>query len=614
VPSLSELSLHQLIEALPDAVVTIDERGVIVLVNQQTEAMFGYQRSELVGYPIEILIPERSRGKHIQKRKDYFTAPQPRAMGIGLELTGRRKDGTEFPVEISLSPLQAQEGVFATSVIRDLSQRKRAEAKFRTLVENIPAVTFIAPLDESIPELYVSPQIEALLGFTKEEWLEDPVLWHRQLHPDDSARWNAEFAPTCNAGRPFRSVYRFIAKDGRVVWVHGAANIVRDSDGQPLFLQGVAFDVTAIKEAEAEREQFFSLSVALLCIAGLDGKFRRVNRAFTETLGYPMHELLSTPFLEFVHPDDREVTLAELDKLASGQSTNDFENRYRCRDGTYKWLHWAATPYLPRQVIFAVGRDVTQQRQAEEALIQANTRLDLHVKERTRELEEMVKELKQFRYVASHDLKNWLRAINYPRDSLLEDYADQMNEGMREYLDQITAGTKGMEVLLAALQRYSEVLQGDRPLERIDCNQACQDACIAMRADIEEQQVIIDVMSLPILMGKRNDLVTLFQNLIGNAIKYRHPNRIPTLSIGVERETDAWRFHVRDNGLGIEENYRQKIFELGISSRQEPTIPGTGIGLSICERIVHGHGGRIWVESEYRKGSTFYFTLPLSEA
>src|SRR6516162_1512181 len=152
----------------------------------------------------------------------------------------------------SLSPLPTEQGTLATSVIRDISQRKRDEAKFRTLIENIPAVTFIAPLDESLPELYVSPQIEALLGFSQKEWLDDPVLWHRQLHPDDRHRWHEEFARTCASGEPFRSVYRFLARDGRVVWVHGEAELVRDEAGRPQFLQGVAFDITGIKQAEEE--------------------------------------------------------------------------------------------------------------------------------------------------------------------------------------------------------------------------------------------------------------------------------------------------------------------------------------------------------------------------
>ncbi len=129
---------------------------------------------------------------------------------------------------------------------------RKLEARYRTLVEGIPAVTFMAALDEGVNELYVSPQIETLLGFSQKEWLEDPILWYTQLHPDDRDRWHEEFARTCASGEPFRSVYRFVARNGRVVWVHGEAKVVRDDDGRPLFLQGVAFDITAIKQAEEE--------------------------------------------------------------------------------------------------------------------------------------------------------------------------------------------------------------------------------------------------------------------------------------------------------------------------------------------------------------------------
>src|SRR5262249_27507205 len=147
----------------------------------------------------------------------------------------------EFPVEISLSPLRGEAGLLVTSVIRDVSDRKRNEAKFRTLVENIPAVTFIASLHGSASDLYVSPQIEHVLGFTQKEWLEDPVLWYRQLHPEDQENWNLVFAPTCATGVPFSSTYRFVAKDGRVVWVQGSANFVRDERDQLLFMKGIAF-------------------------------------------------------------------------------------------------------------------------------------------------------------------------------------------------------------------------------------------------------------------------------------------------------------------------------------------------------------------------------------
>jgi PAS domain S-box-containing protein len=256
---LSEGTLRSLLEAVPDALVVIDARGRIVLVNAQTEQLFGYRREELLGQVIELLVPDRVRARHVDHRSGYFAAPHIRPMGKGLELYGRRKDGHEVPVEISLSPLQTETGLLVVGTVRDVSERKRSEAqlrkleaRYRSLVEGIPAVTFMAALDEGVNELYVSPQIEALLGFSQQEWLENPILWYTQLHADDRQRWHTEFARTCATGEPFRSVYRLLSRSGEVVWVHGEAKLVRDDDGLPLFLQGVAFDITGIKHAEEE--------------------------------------------------------------------------------------------------------------------------------------------------------------------------------------------------------------------------------------------------------------------------------------------------------------------------------------------------------------------------
>ena len=236
--------LETALDAMPDGVVIIDSDGIIVLANTQTEELFGYRREELLGHPIELLVPERFRDAHP-------------SMDAALELYGRRRDGHEFPIEVCLNPLDVEEGRMSIGTIRDMADRRkteaqlrRLEARYRTLVEGIPAVTFMAALDEGVNELYVSPQIELLLGFSQQEWLGNPVLWYTQLHPDDRTRWHTEFALTCSTGQHFRSVYRFFARDGRVVWVHGEAKVVRDELGQPLFLQGVAFDITAMKEAE----------------------------------------------------------------------------------------------------------------------------------------------------------------------------------------------------------------------------------------------------------------------------------------------------------------------------------------------------------------------------
>jgi PAS domain S-box-containing protein len=155
------------------------------------------------------------------------------------------------PAEGALFPLaELLSSVKRTSNGAGGAQLHRAEARYRALVEQIPAVTFMAPLDGSTSELYVSPQIEELLGFSAQEWLDDPFLWYRQLHPDDQVRWTENFAQICFAGERIRAEFRFLSRDGRVVWVHGEAKLVMDDDGAPLFLHGVAFDITERKRAE----------------------------------------------------------------------------------------------------------------------------------------------------------------------------------------------------------------------------------------------------------------------------------------------------------------------------------------------------------------------------
>jgi PAS domain S-box-containing protein len=265
LPRWDQEALVAVLESVPDAVIAADAGGTILLVNRQTEVLFDYPRADLIGRPIEMLMPERFRLGHIGMRDRYFADPQVRPMGANLALWGRRRDGAEFPVEISLSPLRTSAGLMVTTTVRDISRRREAESKlrhaearYRTLVEEIPAVTFMASLDVSaaaISELYVSPQIESLLGFTQREWLEDPVLWYKQLHDDDRERWHVEFARTCSTAEPFSSVYRFVARDGHVVWVHGHAKVVRDQTGRPLFLQGVAFDISERKRAEEAMAQ-----------------------------------------------------------------------------------------------------------------------------------------------------------------------------------------------------------------------------------------------------------------------------------------------------------------------------------------------------------------------
>lgn len=344
--------------------------------------------------------------------------------------------------------------------------------------------------------------------------------------------------------------------------------------------------------------KFFEMSLDMLCIADTDGYFRRLNAAWQTTLGFTQEELSAVPYVEFVHPDDRASTLAEAARLRVGMDTVSFENRYRCKDGTYKWLRWCAHADFDTGLVYAVARDITERKCAEDML-----------RETAAELTRSNDELSQFAYIASHDLQEPLRMVASFLQLLEKRYEAVLDPDGRRFIRFAVDGAKRMQSLIQDLLSLSRVQTRAKPAMPTDCAKIFRNVMDNLQIAVADANATVTCDSLPVILADSTQIAQLFQNLIDNALKFRGTEAV-RIHVGAVRRKDGWEFSVSDNGLGIEAQFFERIFGIFQRLHAGGEFSGTGIGLAVCKKIVELHGGRIWLESKPGQGTIFFFTIP----
>ncbi len=365
--------IGELLESMPDASFLVDSAGGIVLVNAEAARMFGYAREELLGKPVGTLVPERFRDAHAGHCADYVGRPRTRPMGAGLSLRALRKDGTEIPVEISLSPIETDEGTFVLGAVRDVSH---SEERYRAIFEQV--AVGVVHSDAEGRFLDVNPKFCEISGYAKQEALALDV--RRLTHPDDidrSVEVRAEMLEGRSAAHE-REV-RLIRRDGSELWTHITTSLVRGAGGRPLHFISLIHDISSQKLAEMERreseERFRAMteqSISGACIIDTEKRFVYVNPRLAAILGYESAEpITGRPVLEFVAPEDHALVTENMRRRMAGEAQSARYHFQAIRkDGSRIVLgaHGTVGLYGGKRVVIATVQDVTELRRAEEEI------------------------------------------------------------------------------------------------------------------------------------------------------------------------------------------------------------------------------------------------------
>jgi PAS domain S-box-containing protein len=376
---------------------------------------------------------------------------------------------------------------------------------------------------------------------------------------------------------------------------------------------------TALLKSEEERKGFFNMSLDLLCVAGFDGYFKRLNPAWERVFGYSTTELMAEPYVNFIHPDDVTNTCIETERYAGGGQTVSFENRYRCKDGSYRWLSWNAIP-SPEQLVYAVARDITDRKQAErtrreaeELLRRSHFLLEQRVEARTLELQAKNRDLETLLFITSHDLREPLRAVESFARLVHERYAERLDEKGRDFLRRIVRAAQRMDQLMVDLLSLSRAQRMELPTEDVEIAALVQDALRTLEGKVKDTNARIYVTKdLPRLRVDKTWGTQAIYNLIANALKFCRNGEAPDIEIeAYERSAESGPdvgLIVRDRGPGVAPEHAERIFQL-FQRAVSREVEGTGAGLAIVRQVAERHGGRAWVQPRVGGGSEFVLTF-----
>ena len=372
-------------------------------------------------------------------------------------------------------------------------------------------------------------------------------------------------------------------------------------------------------EDQTKRNRFFTLALDMLGIADSEGYLLQVNPTWQKVLGYNPEELRSMSGVDLVHPDDRPALDRHMEEMRTCATASAMEARFRCKDGSYRWLGWTAAPFMAEDLIYIFARDITSRKHAEQEI----QRLNVELQHRVNALIDVNRELESFNYSISHDLRAPLRSMQSFSQALLEDTESKLSPDAVDFLGRIMRSGRYMDNLLHDLLAYSRLARIDFDTGRVDLDQTLREVLNQLHKDIKDRKARIEVPApLGSVMANQPILKQVLSNLIGNALKFVEPNKTPQITITGRVITfsdsdlrspasdSIIRITIEDNGIGIHPDHHKKIFGLFERLHANQTYAGTGIGLALVRKGIERLGGELGLDSSPGHGSRFWFELP----
>ncbi|HXR77019.1 MAG TPA: PAS domain S-box protein [Bryobacteraceae bacterium] len=591
-----------IIETTPECVKIVARDGTLLFMNPPGLAMVGASCADTVTDKniYNVIAPEdRERFREFNE-----TICGGKKGSLQFEIVGL--NGERHHMETHAAPLRLTDGTTVhLAVTHDVTERKRAERAsllLNAIVDSSEDAIISKDLDGVITSWNKSA--ERLFGYTAGEALGKTVA--DLLIPEDRQDEEPNILARLRNGERvdhFETVRR--RKDGSLIDISLTISPVKNLEGVIIGASKIARDITESKriqarllESEARFRQLADTMPQIVWTARPDGRVDYYNERWYEFTGFSRVAFEESNPESILHPDDIEETRRSwYTAVRSGEPYN-VEHRFRDRrENRWRWFVGRAIPVrdAANNVVkwFGTCTDIDEQKRVEDQLRRAN------------------RDLEQFAFSASHDLQEPLRSVKIYSELLAKRHSDKLDSDALTFLTFLRNGATRMETLVCDLLSYTQATTFDGPDELVDAREVLKTTLENLRGAIEDSSAEITADPLPSLPVARTHLQQLFQNLIGNAIKYRSPERPPAIHLRAERQNEYWIFSVTDNGIGIDPEYKEKIFGLFKRLHSSDEYSGTGIGLAICQRIVDRYQGRIWVESELGRGSTFRFTLPL---